>query len=96
MCNAFEMKLNLHHVGLGSIGGHGSGTAYRHNESGRSEVVPSLRPFIEPGSEIALLKIDTEGHDFNVIAGASNMIRLHRIKTIFMEMHRNVPETEVS
>ena len=75
MCNAFEMKLNIHHVGLGSIGGHGSGTAYRHNESGRSEVVLSLRPFIEPGSEIALLKIDTEGREIFALESVLRLVR---------------------
>ena len=75
MCNAFEMKLKFHHVGLGSIGGHGSGTAYRHNESGRSEVVPSLRPFIEPKSEIALLKIDTEGREIFALESVLRLVR---------------------
>lgn len=75
MCNAFEMKLNIHHVGIGSIGGHGSGTAYRHNESGLSVVVPSLRPFIEPGSEIALLKIDTEGREIFALESVLRLVR---------------------
>lgn len=44
-------------------------------------------------NNIHILKIDTEGHDFNVLSGALDLIRLRKINAIFMEMHVNVKRT---
>jgi FkbM family methyltransferase len=44
-----------------------------------------------PKQEIGILKIDVEGHELQVIKGAINLLRQHRIRDCVFEEHREYP-----
>tara|TARA_B110000046_G_scaffold175316_1_gene199871 strand:- start:453 stop:878 length:426 start_codon:yes stop_codon:yes gene_type:complete len=62
--------------------------ALDHNVSFYAIALDSL--IMHSGHDIQILKIDTEGHDFKVLAGALQLIRSRKIEAIFMEMQTRV------
>lgn len=47
-----------------------------------------LEPFIDPADDIALIKIDVEGHEFLALTGSAEVIRKHK-PIILFEQHRD-------
>jgi FkbM family methyltransferase len=68
----------------------------RVSETGEEVPVETLDRFCEAGAieRISLLKIDTEGHDVDVLVGAQGMLELQRIDLVQVEAGMN-PENQL-
>ena len=45
--------------------------------------------YIQPAASITVLKVDTEGHDADVMVGAMGLIKEQRVGTVFIEILEN-------
>ncbi len=62
------------------------------DRGGRSERVHAVTlDQCFPGSEIALMKVDVEGHELGVFQGASRLLAERRLRDVVFEEHRPYP-----
>lgn len=78
-----EALLNVDHANAGGSAISTQATATTHAISLRR-----LAPFIDPADEVALIKIDVEGHEFLALTGSAEVIRKHK-PIILFEQHRD-------
>lgn len=77
-----ENQMNLGGTGIGLLGGSFAG------ERVRFKVIPlDQHDFLQPEEKLAFVKIDVEGHEAEVIRGASGLLAQH-LPVVAIEIHR--------
>lgn len=78
-----DALLDVDHANAG-----GSAISARATATTHAIALRRLEPLIDPADDIALIKIDVEGHEFLALTGSADVIRRHR-PIILFEQHRD-------